>query len=150
MERLKKDNRGVAALEAALILPVCIFMLMAIVETGWQLVTEMAFQNGVEDAARFLETGYTSDGQTRSGDLCVPTQVFLQTLVSKQAPGIIKSTNVSVATDGASVDGAIPYTFTYMQPFLTSWAGMVSNQSGWSHTEKVLVHETLAQSCSSS
>lgn len=150
MVRFKTDKRGVAALEAALLLPVCMVMIFAIVETGWQLVTEMVFQNGVETAARYLETGYTDSGDANSGQNCQPLMSFLQTLVSEQAPGIVQSANVSISTDGTSVNGAIPYTFTYTQPFLTSWAGMVTNRSGWSHTEKVLVHETTAQSCSSS
>ena len=91
MVRFKSDKRGVAAIEAALLLPVCICMIFAVIEAGWQLVTDMAFQNGVEDAARFLETGYTNDGQSNSGQQCVPVQRFLQTLVSQQAPGIIQS-----------------------------------------------------------
>lgn len=152
MVRFKSDTRGVAAIEAALLLPVCLILFFVLVETGWQVVTGFVFQNGVQNAARFLETGYTNDGQNNSGSSCVPLQDFLQTLVSQESSGLIVGTSVTIQSlgAGASVANTVIYQFSYKQPFLTSLAAMMVNDTGWTHTEKVLVHDEQSQSCSAS
>ncbi len=150
MGRFKTDKKGVAALETALLLPVCLAMLFLVMEASWQVITDFVFQNGVQNAARFLETGYTNDGQSNAGASCVPLQTFLQTLVSQEAGGMIQSTDVTIQSQGAGASAAntIIYQFSYKQPFLTSWASMIVNDTGWTHTEEVLVHDEQSQSCS--
>lgn len=152
MVRFKTDKKGVAALETALVLPVCLVMFFIVMETGWQVITDFVFQNGVQNAARFLETGYTNDGQSNAGSSCVPLQDFLQTLVSQESNGMIQSTNVVIQSLGpaASVANTVIYQFSYKQPFLTSLASAIANDTGWTHTEKVLVHDEQSQSCSAS
>ncbi|MFT8418080.1 MAG: TadE/TadG family type IV pilus assembly protein [Acetobacter sp.] len=152
MGRFKSDRKGVAALEAALALPVCLIMFFVILETGWQVMTSFVFQNGVQNAARFLETGYTNDGQNNSGSSCVPLQDFLQTLVSDESSGLVVGTNVTIQSLGAGPSAAntVIYQFSYKQPFLTSLASMIANSTGWTHTEKVLVHDEQSQSCPAS
>lgn len=150
MVRSKTDRKGVAALETAIVLPVCLGMMFVLLETGWQIITDFAFQNGVQNAARFLETGYTNDGQNNSGSSCVPTQEFLQTLVSQGAEGMIVSTGVIIQSLGAdaAIANTVTYQFSYKQPFLTSWASTIVHDTGWTHTEKVLVHDEQSQNCS--
>ena len=152
MVRFKSDKRGVAALEAALLLPVVLVMFFLLLETGWQILTDFVFQNGVQNAARFLETGYTNDGQNNAGSSCVPLQDFLKTLISQEAPGVIVSTNVTIQALGAGTSAANTaiYQFSYKQPFLTSLSAMIVGDTGWMHTEKVLVHDEQSQSCSAS
>lgn len=152
MVRFKSDKRGVAAIEAALLLPVCLILFLVLVEIGWQTVTSFVFQNGVQNAARFLETGYTNDGQNNSGSSCVPLQDFLQTLVGQESSGVVVGTKVTIQSLGAGASAAntVIYQFSYKQPFLTSLIAMMANDTGWTHTEKVLVHDEQSQSCSAS
>lgn len=152
MVRFKSDKRGVAALEAALLLPVVLVMFFLLLETGWQILTDFVFQNGVQNAARFLETGYTNDGQNNTGSSCVPLQDFLKTLISQEAPGLLVSANVTIQALGAGTSAANTaiYQFSYKQPFLTSLSAMIVGDTGWTHTEKVLVHDEQSQSCSAS
>ena len=150
MVRFKTDRKGVAALEAAILLPVCLGMLFVILEAGWQIITDFVFQNGVQNAARFLETGYTNNGQNNSGSSCVPTQDYLQTLVSQGTDGMILSSGVTIQSLGADagIANTVIYQFSYKQPFLTSWASTIVHDTGWTHTEKVLVHDEQSQNCS--
>ena len=152
MARFKSDKRGVAALEAALLLPVVVVMFFVLLETGWQILTDFVFQNGVQNAARFLETGYTNDGQNNAGSSCVPLEDFLKTLMSRESSGLIVGTNVTIQALGAgtSAKNTAIYQFSYTKPFLTSLASMIAGEAGWTHTEKVMVHDEQSESCSAS
>lgn len=144
------NRRGVAAIETALVLPLFLFLILAIIETGWQLLTEMTLQNGAEDAARFVETGNTSDSSIAAQ--CWSNRAdAMQQLVREEAPTVL-SKQVTIATaGGGDAANTVQYIFTYSQPYLTSWArSMLGN--AMTHTVRVQVRndtEKTSQECSS-
>lgn len=135
--RLWRARRGVAALEAALILPVMIVFLVGFMETGWQLLTAMVLQNGAEDAARFIETGHTA-----SGGACAS----LPDLVAGNSGGILRAALVHVSAEPRP-DSTAFYTFSYTQAYFTPWMSMLVGQPAMRHSVRVLIHDTAPKAC---
>lgn len=54
---LRNDRRGAAAVEFALTALFLIMVVVGTIEIGWQLETEAALRNGVDEAIRFASTG---------------------------------------------------------------------------------------------
>ncbi len=135
--RLWRARRGVAALEAALILPVMIVFLVGFMETGWQLLTAMVLQNGAEDAARFIETGHTASGGTCAS---------LPDLVAGSSGGILRAAQVHVSAEPRP-DSTAFYTFSYTQAYFTPWMSMLVGQAAMRHSVRVLIHDTAPKAC---
>lgn len=50
--RLKKNNKGIAALEFALLLPVCLLLFFAFLDFGWYLTNLLVLENAVSSGSR--------------------------------------------------------------------------------------------------
>ena len=135
--RLLRARRGVAALEAALILPVMIIFLVGFIETGWQMLTAIMLQNGAEDAARFVETGRTPKGGTCAA---------LPDLVAEDTGGILRAALVRVSAE-PQPDNTAFYTFSYTQAYFTPWMSMLLGQPAMRHSVRVLIHDNAPKAC---
>jgi Flp pilus assembly protein TadG len=61
--RFEKSERGVAAIEFALLAPPFFLLLGTIMETGLMFFTEYTMQTATQDAARLVRTGQAQNGQ---------------------------------------------------------------------------------------
>lgn len=52
--RFKKNNRGAAAIEFALVLPILVFLVMGILEYGWLLNGSIAIRSAAREGARVV------------------------------------------------------------------------------------------------
>ena len=55
--RFRKDTKGTAAVEFAMVVPLFLLLLGIVVETGVMMFTEHVLQTSVQDAARLVRTG---------------------------------------------------------------------------------------------
>jgi Flp pilus assembly protein TadG len=61
--QFRNSEKGVAAIEFAMVAPPFIYVLGVIIETGMMLFTEYALQSAVQDSARLVRTGQAQGGQ---------------------------------------------------------------------------------------
>jgi Flp pilus assembly protein TadG len=94
-----KDERGVAAVEFALVGPPFLFVLLAMFETAIMLFTEYALQAGVQEASRIIRTG-----QAQSSPMNWNAQKF-KTFVCEKAT-VIPSCNTKVSVYVRSMSGS--------------------------------------------
>jgi Flp pilus assembly protein TadG len=148
---LRKDRRGIVALEFGLLVPVIVVVLLMMVEVGWQMTTEMALQHGAHDAARFAMTGQSSVPGLDGSPTCRAQAIVW--LVTAEAPGILAPSNLSVmasADNGTSVNSSqsgfggnatqtVVWVFTYNQPFLTRLGSWVLHETSMPHQVTMLV-----------
>ena len=66
--RFSRNERGVTAIEFAMVAPVFFLLLGSIMETGIMLFTEYVIQTSVQDAARLVRTGQAQDDQLSASD----------------------------------------------------------------------------------
>lgn len=79
--RLRTDERGVAAIEFAIIAPFFFCLLFVIAETAVILIAEQVMDNAVFETARLIRTGQVQRAGTSSADfkasLCARMAVFI-------------------------------------------------------------------------
>lgn len=68
LRRFRKSDRGVTAIEFAMVGGPFIYLLGVIFETGIMLFTEYAVENGVARAARMIRTGQIQKASMSAGD----------------------------------------------------------------------------------
>lgn len=68
-KRLKRDERGSAALEFSLMGPLFISMLLAIFELGYMILRIVTLDDAVAQASRFIYTGGAADGAVSRAQL---------------------------------------------------------------------------------
>jgi Flp pilus assembly protein TadG len=148
---LRNERRGVAAVEFALTALLLIVLVIGTMEIGWQLETEAALRNGVDEAIRFASTGQSVVPNVKSSPTCRAQAIVF--LILLRAPMILKSENLkitSAANGGTSVSSTgngfggsggntMVYTFVYTQPYLTFFGRLVMNSSSMTHTVTSLV-----------
>jgi Flp pilus assembly protein TadG len=61
---LLRDNSGVTGLEFAMVGPIFLLMVMAVLENGFTLWTQSVLDNATRDASRLLQTGQSQSGGT--------------------------------------------------------------------------------------
>lgn len=64
MRRFLGDRSGVTGLEFAMIGPIFLLMILAVLENGFTLWTQSVLDNATRDAARLIETGQSQSGGT--------------------------------------------------------------------------------------
>lgn len=70
LRSLVRDNSGVTALEFAMIGPIFLLLILAVMENGLTLWSQSVLDNATRDAARLLQTG-----QAQSGGTSFPTKL---------------------------------------------------------------------------
>ena len=131
-------RRGVAATEFALISIPFFIMILASLETAWQLATGAALDHAALRASRYGVTGSNSPPSWQTtGQQNVPTcrSQNIAWLVSQSTGGMLRPDNLTITTatwsgvsgagTGTGTAGAggggqiISYTLSYRQPFIT-------------------------------
>ena len=146
--RLLSDCRGTTALEFAIVGPAFVLLLLAVIETAWQLTVDLALNIGVIAGSRYAITGVGYAAGTRDSTI-------LSTIVSASG-GILKSANLTltsqaysspisygsggnaVASTGSSGQLVI-YTVSYQQSFLTGLPTAVLGYGSIAHTATLIV-----------
>lgn len=88
IRRLYRDNRGIAAIEAALYLPLLALVLQALIEFGMIMFVATLTEGALRDATRFGITGREVAGQTRVD--------FIKQSVSENLIGLIDAQDTSI------------------------------------------------------
>ena len=86
--RFRRNRRGSAAVEFALVAPVFFALLFAIIETGLMFFASQVLETITQDSARMILTG-----QAQSASY---TQAQFQSYVCSQIPGLFNCANVYV------------------------------------------------------
>jgi Flp pilus assembly protein TadG len=99
LRRFRRNRRGSAAVEFALVAPVFFALLFAIIETGIVFFADQVLETGVQDTGRLLYTSQTQTAGTSQIDfkqaLCdkvsvlIPCNVSLCLDVRSYAPGAV-------------------------------------------------------------
>ena len=140
LARYSDDSRGVAAIEFAMIVPVLLFMLIAIVDMGMGVYADMQVQNAAQAGAQYaIAHGYTassissavtsatsfsgitvSSGPTKFCGCPSSTGVTTATCSSTCANGTSAGTYVTVTASGTYTTlipyPLIPTTYTFVHP----------------------------------
>ena len=140
-----RDQRGVVSVEFAIITVVLFMLVQMIIETGWQVATEIALEHGAHNALRFAITGSSTVSGAQNAPGCrAATIVWLVTLGS---PGILKSNNLQVSSTagganavassapgfGGNASQTTKYTFRYQQAYLTPFAPALMGSPYYPH-----------------
>ncbi len=76
LRRFRRNRRGSAAVEFALVAPMFFALLFAILETGLMFFANQALESATQNAARAILTGQAQTGQLPSCGSCTPAQQF--------------------------------------------------------------------------
>ncbi len=108
--RLKRDQRGIAAVEFAFAAPVFILMIYAVIEFGRAVYTEGALAFATEEATRYATVNYNA------------TVDELKTVASSKVYGIhkdqITGINVDESVNAADQTKLVTVTISYYHNFL--------------------------------
>ena len=113
-----KTRRGVAAVEFALILPLFIFLLLAIVDYGWFFMIELATTNAAREGARAATT-YAGPCPNAAGQSAASSVVT--TYLRQIGQDTHATTNVTCTT-GAAGEPVFQVTTTVLFPQLTGYS----------------------------
>jgi Flp pilus assembly pilin Flp len=116
-KRFLRNERGVAAIEFAMVAPVFLLALGVIVETGLMLFSEYVLQSSVQDAARKVRTGQAQASSMSAAqfktEICKLANVVMNcegkvTVYVKSAPTFtaLKAAIPSYLSVGASYGGS--------------------------------------------
>jgi len=144
LRKILKSNRGVAAVEMALILPLLLVMLFGIIEFGAVLYNKAVITNASREGARFAAGFYTNpENATAQRPSCDDIRTYVTTYVQKHFLNF-KSPNPQAITvtcpattptgyagyvDTVSID--YTYDFLILGP-LVSLAAHSASTPGWS------------------
>jgi Flp pilus assembly protein TadG len=150
LRKFLRDERGAVAIEFALIAPMFLFMLIAIIELGLTLTTQATLDGATRVAARLIRTGQVNAaGDTLASfqnPLCNSMSMFLSATSCQTSVIIDVVSTTGTSFSGLSFSactlnsaspppvGACPYVpggagdlvgvqVTYERPFLIPWVG---------------------------
>ena len=145
---------GAVAVEFAIVASVLVSLLMLAMETGWQLVIELALGAGARAASRFGSTGTTiAAGITppppdRNTSILQTAILHSGNLLQASRLQISEASYASFSAacgGGGSTPGpgigtqVVCYTFTYTQPYLTPIAAAITGDLSMVHSVAVTV-----------
>ena len=125
MKKLIRQNKGQTVVEFALVLPVLIFLLLAIMEGGRIFAAYLELQNAARDGARYAAIHCPEDSEWStwvSGDLTPWIHSRLSMLSSSNL--IIECTKAS-----SSVEIVLKYPLSVTTPIISSLTGNPLNLS---------------------
>ena len=153
LRRLRRARQGVAALEFAIVGPVFIVFIFAMMDAGWMLTVDLALTNGVQEAGRLGSLGTLPATGSR--------EAAIKDLLIKRGGGLLKTANLTVdmtvfgsgsAKDYASRTAStvktvgaggsrqlVQYHVTYVQELLTPIGMMYAIGNSVSHDATILV-----------
>lgn len=143
--RFGRDERGVTLIEFALVGPMFIFLLLAIIEIGLTMLTQFVLDGAARSAARMVRTGQVQSGggiTTFQNQLCAQVASLLPScsavLFEVQAFPNFASINFTPCTSNANANppGNSPCPFvpgnggevvgvrvSYARPYIVPWVG---------------------------
>ena len=92
-QRMRADaEKGVAAIEFAMVAPVFFMILMATIETGVIFFAHTTLQNALNDAARLVRTGQTACYSLDANNMCKPmTEDEFRAKVCSESGALLKN-----------------------------------------------------------
>lgn len=143
----KGAQKGVSAIEFALVFPLFIALVVGTIEMFWQCITALEVQKVAEDVTYYLETGNTEDPNLM-GQCLVNRNAAVQQLIQWDKGAILKN-NFNVEMSGITPpiqanNRVTMYVFSYTQPYLTYWAQKYfggRTGGGMTHTVRITVNE---------
>lgn len=87
--RLRRDDRGIAAIEFALLAPTFLLLVMGIIEFSLVMYCTSVLESAAVNSARLAKTGYTQQGITR--------QQMIYDMVKSRASGLMNPNNVGIS-----------------------------------------------------
>jgi Flp pilus assembly protein TadG len=160
---LLRDTSGITGLEFAMIGPIFLLMVMAVLENGFTLWTQSVLDNATRDASRLLQTGQSQSGGTSfATQLCNEISGFmscsqLQYRVQNGSTFAAISPSISFGTGGAATGfSAYPTAVStssltagtdvvvqviYKRNFIIPWVGKI--MTGTSDYEELLATATF-------
>ncbi|HUC66433.1 MAG TPA: TadE/TadG family type IV pilus assembly protein [Stellaceae bacterium] len=141
--RFGRDERGTTLIEFALVGPMFIFLLLAIIEIGLTMLTQFVLDGAARSAARLVRTGQVQAGggiTTFQNQLCSQVEVLLPScsgvLFEVQQFSNFASINFSPCTSNANATppGNCPFVpgtggqvvgvrVSYPRPYIVPWVG---------------------------
>jgi Flp pilus assembly protein TadG len=113
LRRFRRNRRGSAAVEFALVAPLFFGLLFAIIETGMVFFANEVLETVTQDSARIIQTGQamTSGGvsATQTGPL---TAAQFQQYVCTQIPALFSCNNIYIDVESYPPSGAWPASFS--------------------------------------
>ena len=113
LRKFRRNRRGSAAVEFALVAPVFFALLFAIIETATMFFAGQVLETITQDSARMIQTGQAQTGQV---PLCQPpgqntpascTQATFKSYVCSQIPALFSCPNVFVDVESYSSFGSV-------------------------------------------
>jgi Flp pilus assembly protein TadG len=124
MARLRsfiRDDGGVSGLEFAMVGPIFLLLILAVMENGLTMWTQSVLDNATRDAARLLQTGQTQGGGTA-----------FQTQLCNEVSGLMKCSSLKYRVqNGANFAGmtsTIPSGLTGFSSYPTAVTGGTAGQ----------------------
>jgi Flp pilus assembly protein TadG len=100
LRRFGRSRRAAAAVEFALVAPLFIALLFAIIETALMFFASQVLETITQDGARMISTGQAQTGQVAScqvAGVATPcTQASFKTYICSQIPALFSCTNLYV------------------------------------------------------
>ncbi len=97
--RFRRNRRGSAAVEFALVAPLFIALLFAVIETALMFFASQVLETVTQESARMIFTGQAQQGNW--------TQAQFNDYVCKQIPGLFSCNNISIDVQRYTSFGAI-------------------------------------------
>ncbi|MGH6980271.1 MAG: TadE/TadG family type IV pilus assembly protein [Stellaceae bacterium] len=101
LRSLVRDDNGVTALEFAMVGPIFLLLILAVMENGLTMWTQSVLDNATRDAARLLQTG-----QAQSGGTTFPTQLC------NEVSGLMKCSSLKYRVQNAATFAGISATIS--------------------------------------
>lgn len=159
------DQKGSFVVEFALIMPLLLFLIMAIIELSYQAMTDAALRYGARMGSRFgqlgsctLPTGINSSGSSRlayinaiviqsTGTFLKPTQLTTRIYSFSNYQDYL---NGNATETGPGAGGqTVEYSFSYTQPYLSPFTAAITGQTELVHTVNLVVqNEPFESTCS--
>lgn len=103
-----KSRRGLTSMEFALILPILVVLVMAIIEAGTMFSAWMTIQKAAQSGARYAATGIGDDGGDRVGLIVLQTEKWLESLNGGKEIVVKSWPTPEAAGDGVAGDAGPP------------------------------------------
>jgi Flp pilus assembly protein TadG len=111
--RQRSQRRGVAAVEAAIVLPILVVLLLGVWEAGRMIQAQLMLDNAVREGARQAASGQVTNAQVQQtvtnylNNAGLPTTNLVVTVTDLTSPGTDAS--AAAALDQLQVQGTLPF-----------------------------------------
>lgn len=108
---MNKNEKGQAAVEFALVLPILLLLLCGIIDFGWIFGNQLLASSATREAARYTAIHYYDSSSDNDGAIAAG-------IVSSRAP-TLSSPSVQTQTSGDSITVSVTSEVNVLTPFLS-------------------------------